>query len=100
MADKIVASRTEAGRPIADHLIAPEWPIDCEHVVAAFNTLFADRDVGMGLGPIPWTAIRQYADYLGLRDGEFSDFTFLLRQMDDEFISIKSEEAEKRRKNG
>lgn len=49
----------------------------------AFMELSSCRSIGMGIGPIPWTAIRAYAAYLGLGDGEdFHRFQTLVRGMD------------------
>lgn len=43
-------------------------------------------------GPIPWTAIWQYAEKLNVRDEEdFDRFVYLIRQMDDEWTKYKEE---------
>jgi len=42
----------------------------------------------MSVGPIPWTAIRQYADDMCLVDeGDFDRFNFLIRSMDGVYLN-------------
>lgn len=46
---------------------------------------------GMG-GPIPWTAMRQYAESVGIEDGEdFDMFVYLIRVMDNEWSMFNEE---------
>ena len=64
----------------------------------AFRELSTCRDVGMGLGEIPWTAIIEYAEKERLDD----DGTLLLRKvmrgMDTAYLKWHADEAEKERK--
>ncbi len=42
-------------------------------------------------GQIPWTAIREYAAWLGLSEGEdFDRFVYLMKQLDAEWYDIRS----------
>lgn len=51
----------------------------------AYFELATCRPVGMGLGPIPWTAIHEYAEANGVQDGE--RFVRLIRAMDREILN-------------
>jgi hypothetical protein len=54
---------------------------------AAFAALSTDRQVGMGIGPIPWTALDRYAERHGINDpDERERFERLIRAMDREFV--------------
>lgn len=44
-------------------------------------------------GPIPWTAIREYATWLGLDDEDLERMVFLLREMDDEREKFMKEKS-------
>lgn len=53
----------------------------------AFTALSTDRHVGMGVGPIPWTAIDRYAVCYGIDDpDERERFERLVRLLDHEFV--------------
>ncbi len=63
----------------------------------AFHELSTCRQVGMILGPIPWAAIRDYCEDLGIDDeDERADFTMIIRLLDDVYLKI----AEERTKAG
>lgn len=55
----------------------------------AFYILSSERSIGMSLGPIPYSAIRSYADEQGIvsRD-EFDYFSGILRALDAEYLSL------------
>lgn len=42
---------------------------------------------GMGDGPIPWTAARQYGRWLELSKDQFSDFWFIITQVDEWYLN-------------
>lgn len=54
----------------------------------AFWELQSDRQSGMGVGPIPYTAISCYANDFGFIGDDFDDLVFFVRQMDDEFLKF------------
>lgn len=78
-----VAAREERGRP------PPQWYLDEPPLLSgdrfyldAFHTLGTCRQIGYALGPIPWTAIRQYAVNAGL-DAEMAQvFEAVIFEMD------------------
>ena len=59
----------------------------------AFARLSGDRAQGMGLGPIPWTAIDRYAErYDVIADAdEYDRFVGLIRAIDRAFLDWHSE---------
>jgi hypothetical protein len=67
----------------------PELSDDQFFYWTAFHQLTSDRQVGMGLGPIPYSAIRRYADEYDIvgRD-EFQYFCGIIQAMDTEYLSI------------
>lgn len=48
----------------------------------AFNDLSSCRAIGMAEGPIPWTAINDYCDYLELYEEERYDMFYHVRSLD------------------
>lgn len=56
----------------------------------AFQELSTSRQVGMGLGPIPFTAIAEYFRIYELSD--FEEFAYLIRRMDNVFLELESAE--------
>ncbi len=61
----------------------------------AFPELSTCRQVGMGSGPIPWTAIDQYAARHQIFGASYDLFVYLIRRMDDAFLKYKKSEADK-----
>ena len=52
----------------------------------AFNALSSCRAIGMSVGPIPWTAIQQYADVHGFTEDETYMLHNVVRHADDIFL--------------
>lgn len=75
------------GRPIPDRINnAPTLTLGLEFYYAAFNELSTCREVGLGMGPIPWTEVRSYADSYGLPEEEAEDLHVLMAIMDEAFL--------------
>lgn len=53
----------------------------------AFGELSTERQIGMGIGPIPWSAIKAYAEEFGIVGDEFESFLHIMRAMDSEYLS-------------
>jgi hypothetical protein len=70
----------------------------------AFQQLNSCRQFGMAVGPIPWTAVNEYAMRHGIVDmDDFEEFRFLIVAMDETFLSHntrkqKATEAQQRGK--
>jgi hypothetical protein len=62
---------------------APELDFGNELFFYAFDELSSCRDTGMGLGPIPLTAILAYSDAYSL---DFEFLTRIIRPLDERFL--------------
>jgi hypothetical protein len=51
-----------------------------------FLDLNSCRSTGWSAGPIPWTAIGDYMDDLGLEDEDRQDFEYMIRAMDRAYL--------------
>ena len=56
----------------------------------AFWELSSERQMGMGLGPIPYRALRSYADDGGIVGDHFDLFRSVIRQLDGEYLARQS----------
>jgi hypothetical protein len=54
----------------------------------AFGDLSTERQIGMGLGPIPRSAILNYATEHGLLGDEIYRFEDIIRSIDSEYLSM------------
>ena len=66
-----------------------------EFAFNAFCELTGERQMGMGLGPIPLTAIWAYADRHGLAEDETEELVYLIREADKEFLAYHREQAKR-----
>lgn len=66
-----------------------------EFYIEAFNELATCRAVGMDMGPIPFTSIYEYSKIYDV--GDFDEFLYVIRKMDNVVMSSKSKE---RKPNG
>lgn len=75
------------GLPLPDKIQnAPELEPGLELYLRAFYELDSCRSVGMGEGPIPWTAMEQWATSLGMDEEEREDVHYLVRRLDNAFL--------------
>ncbi len=61
----------------------------------SFMDLTTCRGIGMSEGPIPWTAVRDYANELGLVDDQREDFFVLMRDMDTVYMTHRASKAKR-----
>jgi hypothetical protein len=54
----------------------------------AFNELSSERQIGMGMGPIPRSAIKRYAAEFAIEGEDYDVFHSIIRQMDNKYISL------------
>ena len=80
---------------------APEWFLDqpeleiCDDFwIDAFYSLSTCRNSGMGLGGIPWTAIREYAEYYLLDDSTSENLFIIIKSLDNTYLSWYNKQAE------
>ncbi|QBQ71183.1 tail chaperonin [Shewanella phage S0112] len=64
----------------------------------AFYDLNSCRQIGMGLGPIPWTAIIQYAEHYGLDQDVTEPFVDIVCTMDQAFLDYHNKSIEDNRR--
>lgn len=62
----------------------------------AFWELSTDRNYGMSEGPIPWTAMNQWAMRYGIHGDEFNRFVILIKNVD--MVYIEKRGADQKRK--
>lgn len=83
----------------------PEWYLDrpelergLNFVFEAFWDLNTCRDVGMGVGPIPWTASYQYGLAHGLDRDMLLVFPRIIMRMDQAYLDWTAQEMERKSK--
>jgi len=78
---------------------APSLLPGLDFYFTAFNELTTCRAIGMGVGPIPWNVVQEYADRQGLDDEERQCLLHLLRAMDNAYLDWGKKEYEKKAMN-
>lgn len=69
-----------------------------EYYLEAFAELGTCRQIGSGIGPIPFTSILEYAAFYNVED--FEEFIYLIRQMDSAYIGAISKSPKQGGDNG
>jgi len=69
------------------------------YYIDAFNELSTCRPSAFDVGPIPFTAIAEYAKIFGVDDSDFHEFLFIIRAMDSEYLA-ESRKKQKAKPNG
>ena len=64
----------------------------------AFQDLSSDRDVGMGIGPLPWSAMHSWATRNCVSGDDFERFVMILRGMDTVFVEHMGKKSKKKAK--
>lgn len=94
----IIESCIKRRQPLPEAIAnAPTIFKGLEPYYIAFWELSTDRSQGMGVGPIPWSAINEYAVREGLRGEGYEDLVDYVRAMDRTFLKFQREEEAKRR---
>ena len=91
-----VEAAIRKGRPL------PEWyedepvidPADIFYL-KSFYDLSTCRSSGMGIGPIPWTAMSRYVEYYKLAWDVAEAFIDIMREMDGAFIEDQTKEQKR-----
>jgi hypothetical protein len=71
----------------------PEIKPGLELYWKAFQDLSSDRDVGMGVGPIPWTAMHNWAARNHIRGDDFERLVMVLRGLDAVYMDKQGKKA-------
>lgn len=101
--DSIVNQAISRNLPIPDKTIkdltdSPEVRIDLQFFFNAFMELNTCRSIGMNEGPIPWTAMITYCEVLEIDRDERERFIYLVRKMDEAYLSYRADEMKKEHK--
>jgi hypothetical protein len=71
----------------------PEVKLGLELYWKAFQDLSSDRDIGMGVGPIPWSSMNEWGARNHIRGDDFERFVAVLRGMDSIYMDKQSKKA-------
>lgn len=96
-AKQVIDAAREKGTPIPKAIADAPIPEDDYQVFvfSAFETLSTCRHVIPGaIGPIPWSAIDQFAHRSEFANDEiaYADFTYLIQELDEVFLEIRGKE--------
>lgn len=69
-----------------------------EFYTESFWELSTCRDIGMGEGPIPFTAIKEY--FTAFPYDNFYEFLLVIRSMDDSYLRAREDERDKKKVRG
>lgn len=78
---------------------APEIPFGLEFFYGAFLDLNTCRPAGWGLQAIPWSAIMDYANALGLGDDDRDDLFYFVSALDGAFRDYHEKKISKENAN-
>lgn len=78
--------------PIPDAIAnAPEVETGLEFYLQAFLDLDSSRSLGLSMGPIPWTAINEWAKRHEVEDQEdFDDLVYMVSRLDAQWVVMKN----------
>lgn len=80
--------------PVPDVILnAPQLEPGLELYLDAFWELSSCRSVGMGLGPIPWTACEKYARVYRLDDDQADALVYHVARLDSAYLKWSSDSA-------
>lgn len=65
----------------------------------AFRELGTARQFGMGIGPIPFTAIADYFRVYSI-DGDFDEFSHIIRCMDNVYLQLNADDMTAKNNKG
>lgn len=65
-----------------------------EFYLTSFKELGTCRPVGMGVGPIPFTSIAEYARIFEVEGEDFFELLYYVREMDDEYLKLEKEKSD------
>lgn len=95
----IIEQAVRNGIPLPDKIAnAPELLPGLEMYLTAFNRLSTCRQIGMGLGPIPWTSIGVYADQEELDEYHRDELYYFIEKLDCAFLEWSAKQSEKKQK--
>lgn len=87
----------------------PEWYLESEppnpelgedFFFEAFWSLHTTRNLGMGMGPIPWDKIVEYGFFHELDRDMLHAFVSIIRAMDNAYLEWQAEQADRNKGRG
>jgi len=97
MEQTIIESCIKRRIPLPEKIAnAPRILKGLEGYYIAFWELSTDRAVGMGAGPIPWTAVDMYCKREGIVGEDYDYLLDMIRAMDKVFLAHQKEQADNR----
>lgn len=98
---KIVELARQTNQPLPDKIANKPILLTGLHIYyRAFWECSSDRTVGMAEGPLPWTAINQWAIRYDFTGDEFDRLVLLLKAMDSAYIAERAKQHKKASKKG
>lgn len=73
---------------------APQLWLGSELFWGAFWDLTTCRTTGLSVAPIPWSAMKEYADLLELDDEQTESLFLLVRAMDNAYMDFRARKKE------
>lgn len=89
----------EAGQPQAIAMLEKAPRIEYQYYWHAFADLTTERQQGMGVGPIPYSSIRDMAAEDRLSSSEAATFHYVIRALDNHFLDQQSKHLAKKAKS-
>lgn len=90
--EDIVKTCQQSGMPLPDFIKnQPELMFGLDIFVQAFWDLSTCRQMGMGLGPIPWISIQEYCIMLQCSEDFTKDLHYHIRRIDQAYLNWASE---------
>lgn len=75
------------GQPLPDRIReAPELHLGLNLFYTGFLDLTSERQLGLGLGPIPTIAILEYCHMRGIKGEQAEDFLWLIKRLDKKYL--------------
>jgi len=94
----LIQAATDAGVPPPESAVPPPLPDRLVPFIEDYWTLSTCRSFTPGgAGPIPWTAIDQFAERNGYANNilVYEDFIAFIQALDHEYLTVMNEETEK-----
>ena len=82
--------------PLPDAIAnAPQLLIGLELFYGGFMDLIGSRMLGFSEGPIPWSAVGDYCDELGIEGDQREDFFYHIQRLDTAYLELRAKQAKK-----
>jgi hypothetical protein len=97
----IARQAMRAGQPLPDRIAnAPELEEGLQLYLQAFFDLDSERTHGMGLSPIPWSSMADYARTFDFDGEQTEDLFYFVRRLDSEHLKRLGEKQKAESNSG